>query len=72
MSRLRFRIKSKDPTPTLTITGTPSPNATVGQSYSFTPSASGGQPPRVFSLTGTLPAGLSFNSSTGAITGTPT
>ena len=58
---------------TLTISGTPSPTATVGTPYSFTPTASGGVTPRSFALVaGTLPAGLSFNTATGAITGTPT
>ncbi|KQP43919.1 S-layer family protein [Pseudorhodoferax sp. Leaf274] len=58
---------------TLTISGTPATSATVGTAYSFTPVASGGVTPRTFSLVaGTLPAGLSFNTGTGAITGTPT
>lgn len=55
----------------LTITGTPG-GATVGTAYSFTPTVSGGSGARSFTLTGSLPAGLSFGSSTGAITGTPT
>jgi hypothetical protein len=33
---------------------------------------SGGTAPYTYSYTGTLPAGLSFNSSTGVVTGTPT
>jgi hypothetical protein len=62
------------PTPTLlTISGTPSTSATVGTPYSFTPTAAGGTAPRTFALiAGSLPAGLSFNTSTGAVTGTPT
>jgi hypothetical protein len=55
----------------LAIIGTPSPTATVGAAYSFVPTASGGATPYAFSSTGTLPPGLSFNTSTGAITGTP-
>lgn len=48
-------------------------NGNVGVSYSATLSASGGTKPYVWSLkSGTLPAGLSLDSSTGAITGTPT
>ncbi len=49
-------------------------NLTVGTAMSsFTPlTASGGSPPYTYSYLGTLPVGLSFNSSTGAITGTPT
>jgi hypothetical protein len=56
----------------VTISGTPSASATVGTSYSFTPTTANGAGTKVFSLTGTLPAGLSFSTSTGAITGTPT
>lgn len=47
---------------------------TVGTAMtSFTPlTVSGGATPYTYSHTGTLPAGLSFNASTGAVTGTPT
>ncbi len=44
-------------------------NGQVGVSYSQTVGAAGGTAPYTF--TGTLPAGLSLNSATGAITGTP-
>jgi hypothetical protein len=49
-------------------------NLTVGTAMtSFSPlTASGGATPYTYSYTGTLPAGLSFNTSTGAVTGTPT
>ena len=49
-------------------------NLTVGTMMaSFSPlTASGGTPPYSYSVTGTLPAGLSLNTSTGAVTGTPT
>jgi len=47
------------------------PNATAGSSYSASISASGGVTPYTFSATG-LPSGLSINSTTGAISGTPT
>jgi hypothetical protein len=59
---------------TLTITTTsPLPNGTVGVAYSQTLNATGGSPPYGWSISaGSLPAGLSLNSSTGAITGTPT
>ena len=57
----------------LSITGTPATTAAIGSAYSFTPTAAGGVAPRTFALVGgTLPAGLSFNTATGAITGTPT
>lgn len=58
---------------TLTISGTPPATATVGTAYSFTPTSTGGTAPKTFALVGgTLPAGLSLNAATGAITGTPT
>lgn len=55
----------------LSISGVPGA-ATVGVAYSFIPAVSGGSGTKFFSLSGTLPGGLSFSSSTGAITGTPT
>ncbi len=36
------------------------------------PAVSGGTAPYTFSVTGTLPGGLTLNTTTGAITGTPT
>lgn len=58
----------------LTISGSPTTTATRGVAYAgFTPTVGGGTTPRVFSLSaGSLPAGMSLNTSTGAITGTPT
>jgi Putative Ig domain len=49
-------------------------NLNVGTAMtSFSPlTASGGATPYTYSHTGTLPTGLSFNSSTGAVTATPT
>ena len=48
------------------------PNGTVGNSYTATLTAGGGTSPYKWSLTaGSPPAGLTFNGSTGAITGTP-
>lgn len=54
----------------LSITGSPGAG-TPSEAYSFTPTSNGGHTPKTFALTGTLPAGLSFNSSTGEISGTP-
>ena len=53
------------------ISGTP-PAANVGIPYSATLTASGGTAPLTLSLTGSLPAGLTFDSKTGLISGTPT
>ena len=51
----------------------PANSAPVGLAYSSTLTAGGGTPPYTFSITqGSLPAGLTLNSTTGAITGTPT
>lgn len=50
----------------------PTSTATVGVPYNSTIGASGGNAPYVFTITvGSLPTGLSLNSNTGAITGTP-
>ncbi|MDZ4382806.1 MAG: Ig-like domain-containing protein [Parvibaculum sp.] len=53
----------------LAISGTPSALAIVGDAYSFVPSITGGVPPYAAALTGTLPAGLDFDTETGAISG---
>jgi len=60
-------------TTALSITTTSLANGQVGTAYSATLVATGGTTPYTWSLTsGTLPSGLVLNSSTGAITGTPT
>jgi len=59
--------------PLAIVTSSPLPTATLGTSYSATPVASGGTPPYRWSLSaGSLPPGLSLNSTTGVISGTPT
>jgi hypothetical protein len=51
----------------------PIPDATLGVAYSFFLTASGGTPPYIYSVwTGSLPAGISLNPSTGEVSGTPT
>jgi hypothetical protein len=59
---------------TLTVTPASLPTGEVGSTYSHTLTATGGS--EIFSswaiTVGTLPAGLALNTSTGAITGTPT
>jgi hypothetical protein len=57
----------------LSITTSSLPDGTIGTAYSQTLAAAGGTTPYAWSVTtGSLPAGLTLNSSTGAITGTPT
>ncbi len=57
----------------LSISTTALASGTTGELYSATPSFSGGTSPYVWSLSsGTLPAGLSLDTLTGAITGIPT
>ena len=56
-----------------TITTTTLPDGTVGVAYSQTLEATGGTPPYDWSLaSGALPGGLTLDSSTGAVSGTPT
>lgn len=58
-------------TAALTITTTSLPGGTIGQAYSQTLAVTGGVAPYTWTFNGTLPAGLTLNPSTGAITGTP-
>ncbi|MEN5284546.1 putative Ig domain-containing protein [Stenotrophomonas lactitubi] len=61
------------PPPTIVVNPATVPGATVAVAYSQTFSASGGTAPYGFAITaGALPAGMSLNTSTGALTGTPT
>lgn len=57
----------------LVVTTTSLQNGVVSTSYNQTLQFNGGTPPVTWSITvGMLPAGLSLNASTGAVTGTPT
>ncbi len=57
----------------LTLLPTTLPNGSHGAAYSQTVTANGGTAPYTYAVTsGSLPAGLSLNTNTGAITGTPT
>jgi len=68
----QFSINVNEQTQPLTITTESLPDGIVGTQYSATLSASGGMPPYTWSInSGSLPNGLTPNSSTGAISGTP-
>jgi len=67
MAAFTITVSAAPPAPT--ISGNPSTMDTVGTAYSFTPTATDATS---FSYTGTLPPGLVFSTSTGAISGTPT
>jgi titin len=55
------------------ITSSPLSSGDVGVAYAVTPTVTGGTSPFTWSVTGgPLPAGLTLNTSTGAVTGTPT
>jgi hypothetical protein len=57
----------------LGITTASLPDGTIGTAYSQTLQAAGGVPPLTWAvLSGTLPAGLTLNASSGTISGTPT
>lgn len=60
---------SVTPVAILTISGTP-PGGRVGTAYTYTPTSTGGRATKTYALTGTLPSGLSFSTSTGGISGT--
>ncbi|WP_348689065.1 putative Ig domain-containing protein, partial [Aeromonas bestiarum] len=58
--------------PSISLSPTTLGNGTIGTSYSATLTASGGTAPYTYAITaGSLPAGLSLNTGTGAISGTP-
>jgi subtilisin family serine protease len=64
---------SPPPPPPVAISTSSLPGGTVGQAYSETLAVTGGTPPFAWSLdAGALPAGLTLNASTGAVTGVPT
>jgi len=60
---------SQNPVP-VGISGTPT-GATQRQSYSWSPTVTGGFGVRIFSMTGTLPERMTFNPFTGTIAGIP-
>ncbi|MFK3648920.1 putative Ig domain-containing protein [Lysobacter enzymogenes] len=72
-----FRVRTYTGTvlepPTITVNPATLGGATVGVAYSDTFSGVGGTAPYTFAISaGALPAGLTLNTTTGALTGTPT
>ena len=66
-------IAVTDPSRKLTLTSfstTTLPNATLSIAYSQSLSAGGGTAPYTYSLTGSLPAGMTLNTSSGVLSGT--
>lgn len=64
---------SAPPVVALSISGTPVLTATEDEAYAgFTATASGGAEPYTYSLVGTWPAGISIDTGSGAVSGTPT
>ncbi len=63
---------SNQATTPVTVTISTLPSGNIGSPYMATLSASGGNSPYAWALSGNLPAGLSLNASSGTISGTPT
>jgi hypothetical protein len=61
-----------DACPTITVSPSTLPAGTAGVGYSQTFTQTGGIAPISWALTGTLPTGITFSSSTGVLSGTPT
>ncbi|MDR0213064.1 MAG: IPT/TIG domain-containing protein [Comamonas sp.] len=57
--------------PTITFNISSLPGGTAGVFYSQTIQASGGTGPYTYTLTGTLPSGMTWNAATGILSGTP-
>lgn len=73
ITRYTGNVLDDDTAAKITINGTPPTTGQVGTAYSFTPTTANGSGTKAFSLSGgPLLAGLSFSSTTGAISGTPT
>ena len=69
---LSIAVAGGSGTSTLSITtSSPLPSATAGQSYSASLTATGGVPPYQWLVGTGFPAGLTLNSQTGSISGTP-
>jgi len=71
LSPFSIKVASSGSTSPPTISGTPPTTVTAGQAYSFTPTASGPSGTTLTFSIKNMPAWAAFNSSTGALTGTP-
>jgi hypothetical protein len=68
-----FTITITSPNTVSLITPNPLPNGAVGVAYTYSINVAGGTPPYTFAITaGQLPPGLTFDSTNGTLTGTPT
>ena len=67
-----YALRETSPFISLSISDQPLPEGTSGTSYSYTATVSGGTPTYYWAIeSGALPAGLSLDSFTGTISGTP-
>ena len=67
-----YTLRETSPFISLSITAAPLPEGTSGTSYSYTATVSGGTPAYFWAIeSGTLPEGLSIDSFTGTLSGTP-
>jgi len=71
LSAFNIQVASSGSTSPPTISGTPPTTVTAGQAYSFTPTASGPSGTKLTFSIKNMPAWAAFNTSTGALTGTP-
>ena len=73
ITRYTGNVLDDDTAAKVSINGTPPTTGQVGTAYTFTPTTANGSGTKAFSLSGgPLLSGLSFSSTTGAISGTPT
>jgi fibronectin type 3 domain-containing protein len=68
--QLQIDVNDTDTNPHVTTTSVP--DATVGVAYSYALTQDGGTPPFTWSMSGSLPPGITFNPATYTLSGTPT
>lgn len=72
VARRSYSLSVNSATSLTIATGSALPEATAATTYTLTLSALGGTPPYIWSVIGALPDGLSLNSASGVLSGTPT